>query len=50
MDDDYELPEPPPCETCNGSGTINPLTAPDDYFCVSTETCPSCGGDGLDII
>lgn len=35
-----------PCPTCKGRGTVNPLTAPKDFFCVSTTECPSCEGTG----
>lgn len=34
------------CPTCNGRGTVNPLTAPADFFCVGTTTCPRCDGSG----
>jgi DnaJ-class molecular chaperone len=36
----------PKCPTCHGRGTINPLTAPPGFFCVSTEECPTCEGSG----
>ncbi len=36
----------PTCPTCNGSGTVNPLTAPAGFFCVSTAECPTCEGSG----
>lgn len=36
----------PECPTCNGRGTVNPLTAPKGFFCVSTTDCPSCDGTG----
>lgn len=39
-DDDVDLS----CPTCRGRGTVNPLTAPDDFFCASTTTCPHCEG------
>jgi DnaJ-class molecular chaperone len=29
------------CPTCKGRGTINPLTAPKGFFCVSTTECPN---------
>lgn len=38
--------EPIPCPTCKGSGTVNPLTAPNWYFCIGTTTCPACEGTG----
>ncbi len=34
------------CATCNGSGTVNELTAPPGFFCVGTEDCPHCDGTG----
>lgn len=34
------------CPTCNGSGTVNPLTAPPGFFCAGTTDCPSCDGLG----
>lgn len=34
------------CPTCKGRGTVNPLTAPQGFFCVSTTDCPSCDGTG----
>lgn len=40
-DDDREV-----CPTCNGHGTVNPLTAPAGFFCVSYATCPHCEGSG----
>jgi DnaJ-class molecular chaperone len=36
----------PDCPTCHGRGTVNPLTAPADFFCVSTTDCPTCDGSG----
>lgn len=39
--DDYER-----CWTCKGRGVLNPLTAPLDFFCVGTTTCPDCYGTG----
>lgn len=40
-DDDW-----PKCPWCNGRGTVNPLTAPKGFFCVSTTECPHCEGTG----
>ena len=34
------------CPTCKGRGTVNPLTAPKDFFCVGTTDCPHCDGTG----
>jgi DnaJ-class molecular chaperone len=34
------------CPTCRGSGTVNPLTAPQGHFCVGTTDCPTCDGFG----
>ncbi len=34
------------CPTCRGSGTVNPLTAPSDFFCAGTTACPHCDGTG----
>lgn len=34
------------CPACNGNGTVNPLTAPAGFFCVSTTECPACDGTG----
>jgi DnaJ-class molecular chaperone len=34
------------CPTCKGRGTVNPLTAPEGFFCVSTIDCPTCDGTG----
>lgn len=34
------------CPTCNGRGTVNPLTAPKGFFCVGSTDCPSCDGTG----
>lgn len=39
-DDDFR------CPTCKGRGTVNPLTAPPDFFCVGTTDCPTCDGTG----
>lgn len=36
----------PGCPTCHGRGTVNPLTAPEGFFCVSTTDCPACDGSG----
>lgn len=35
------------CPTCMGRGTVNPLTAPKDFFCVGTADCPDCDGTGV---
>jgi hypothetical protein len=35
------------CPTCHGRGTVNPLTAPADFFCVGTTDCPTCDGSGV---
>lgn len=34
------------CPACKGRGTVNPLTAPKDFFCVGTTDCPLCDGTG----
>ncbi len=34
------------CTTCNGKGTVNPLTAPDWFFCAGVADCPVCDGSG----
>ena len=34
------------CPTCRGRGTVNPLTAPKDFFCVGPTECPHCDGTG----
>lgn len=34
------------CPTCNGRGTVNPLTAPKGFFVAATTTCPTCDGTG----
>lgn len=39
--------EDEPCPTCHGRRTVNPLTAPPGFFCVSTTDCPTCDGDGI---
>lgn len=38
------------CPTCEGRGTVNPLTRnlPADFLCLGTTTCPRCDGDGID--
>lgn len=42
-----EAGEPwPDCPSCKGRGTVNPLTAPEGFFCVSTTDCPTCDGSG----
>lgn len=40
-DDDFDE-----CPTCKGRGLVNPLTAPDKFFCVGTTDCPDCDGTG----
>ena len=44
--DDFEDIEPEPCPTCKGRGVVNPLTAPDWFFCVGSTDCPACDGTG----
>lgn len=34
------------CPTCKGKGTVNPLTAPKDFFCAGVADCPHCDGTG----
>lgn len=34
------------CPYCKGRGTVNPLTAPEWFFCVGTTDCPACDGTG----
>lgn len=34
------------CPVCNGSGSVNPLTAPEGFFCTGTTDCPGCDGSG----
>lgn len=58
VDDEHECPacdpagyideseEWPACPTCQGSGMVNPLTAPEGFLCLSTTECPSCEGSG----
>lgn len=46
QDDDAEYPDDEPCPTCKGRGTVNPLTAPKDFFCLGTTLCPHCDGTG----
>lgn len=48
--DDFADTEPQPCPICKGRGTVNPLTAPNDFFCVSTTDCPACDGAGEGIL
>lgn len=50
-DEDYEPDDRgnylwPSCPTCHGRGTVNPLTAPEGFFCVGTTDCPTCDGSG----
>lgn len=45
MEPDEEF-ESVPCSTCGGHGVINPLTAPDWYFCIGRTICPACDGTG----
>jgi DnaJ-class molecular chaperone len=49
--DEFLGPEPeeeecPLCSCCNGTGVVNPLTAPPGFFCVSVDDCPLCDGTG----
>lgn len=50
LDEDFYGPADPPdrCPTCDGRGTVNPLTAPErpGFFCVGTTLCPDCEGSG----
>lgn len=41
LDEDFDQ-----CPTCKGKGTVNPLTAPADFFCVGVADCPHCDGTG----
>lgn len=41
VEDDYFK-----CPTCRGKGTVNPLTAPDGFFCAGVADCPTCDGSG----
>jgi DnaJ-class molecular chaperone len=41
VEDDYDQ-----CPTCKGEGTVNPLTAPKDFFCAGVADCPHCDGTG----
>jgi DnaJ-class molecular chaperone len=44
---DYELGDDfDRCPTCKGGGTVNPLTAPPDFFCAGVADCPHCDGTG----
>lgn len=47
-EDDYyaDADDVPACNTCRGIGTVNPLTAPNGFFCVGTTECPHCDGSG----
>lgn len=40
-DDDWDY-----CPTCQGSGRVNPLTAPKGSLCVAAMDCPDCDGKG----
>lgn len=40
-DDDWDV-----CPYCRGKGTVNPLTAPEGFFCTGTTDCPACDGAG----
>lgn len=40
----------PVCQTCKGTGIVNPLTAPAGFFCTTSTTCPHCEGSGDDDI
>ncbi len=35
------------CPTCHGARTVNPLTAPANFLCITTTTCPTCEGSGV---
>jgi DnaJ-class molecular chaperone len=56
MPNEYDFPDDQfdddTCHTCNGRGTVNPLTPPErlprDFFCVGTTLCPDCDGSGKD--
>lgn len=45
-DADDQFADDDPCPTCKGDGTVNPLTAPADFFCAGTTDCPTCDGTG----
>lgn len=51
-DEEVDYEEDEPCPTCEGRGTVNPLTPanrlPSDFLCLGTTTCPRCDGDGID--
>ena len=34
------------CPTCQGSGRVNPLTAPKGTLCLAAMDCPHCDGKG----
>lgn len=34
------------CPTCEGSGSVNPLTAPKGHFVAGAADCPHCDGTG----
>jgi DnaJ-class molecular chaperone len=34
------------CLICGGEGTVNPLTAPEGFFCAGVADCPACDGTG----
>lgn len=44
---DDELPDDR-CLSCDGTGIVNPLTAPPGFLCITYSTCPHCEGTGRD--
>ena len=34
------------CPTCKGTGWVNELTCPPDFFCAGMTDCPHCDGTG----
>lgn len=52
MDEEVEYEEEGECPTCEGRGTVNPLTPanrlPRNFLCLGTTTCPRCDGSGID--